>query len=315
MTGFIRPSISGDYTFAVSGDDVVQLYLSTDATSANKSLIASVASATSFRQWDAQPSQQSTARTLVAGQRYYVEVLHKEDSATDHWSVAWKPPGSAAFSVIPGTALMMPGTDTAQPSTANFFNTLATEQPRLGVSRERFLWLKQQYLSPTASNAKTRAQAVINTATGELTAAPLTQRQAQDRIQRLALAWWLTGDNQYAEAAWNNIDHAINNGSWTDPWKGVENGVIAIGYDWLYPYWSQARKDAMVSCMVNKGFEPGWTDSYRNNIGVIINSGHLMAMLAVGTVNETAAENSDGNGHFPSDREDREVQRQLRRLV
>jgi autotransporter-associated beta strand protein len=295
VTGFIRPAISGDYTFAVSGDDVVQLYLSTDATSANKSLIASVATATSFRQWDAQPSQQSTSRPLVAGQIYYVELLHKEDTGTDHWSVAWKPPGSSAFSVIPGTALMMPGTDTAQPATANFFNTLATEQPRLGVSRERFLWLKQQYLSPTPSNAKTRAQSVINSANGDLTAALATQRQAQDRIQRLALAWWITGDSQYAEAAWNNINNAINNGSWTDPWKGVENGVIAIGYDWLYPYWSQARKDAMVSCMVNKGFNPGWTDSYGNNIGVIINAGHLMAMLAVGTANEAAAENRMGS--------------------
>lgn len=295
VTGFIRPAVSGNYTFAVSGDDVVQLYLSTDATAANKLLIASVSSATNFRQWDAQPSQQSSVRALVAGQKYYVELLHKEDSATDHWSVGWKKPDDTSFSVIPGTVLMMPGTDTAQPATANFFNTLATEQPRLGVSRERFLWLKQQYQSPTASNAKTRAQAVINTATGELTAALVTQRQAQDRIQRLALAWWLTGDNQYAEAAWNNINNAITNGSWTDPWKGVENGVVAIGYDWLYPYWSQARKDAMVSCMVNKGFNPGWTDSYGNNIGVIINAGHLMAMLAVGTANESAAENRMGS--------------------
>lgn len=294
VTGFIRVPVSGSYTFAVSGDEVVQLYLSTDATAANKALIASTTTATAFRDFAANASQQSTARTLVGGQRYYVELLHKEATGADHWSVGWKKPGDAAFSVIPGTALMMPGTDTAQPSTANFFNTLATEQPRLGVSRERFLWLKQQYLSPTASNAKSRAQAVINTATGELTAAPVIQRQAQDRIQRLALAWWLTGDNQYAEAAWNNINNAITNGDWTDPWKGVENGVVAIGYDWLYPYWSQARKDAMVSCMVNKGFNPGWTDSYGNNIGVIINSGHLMAMLAVGTVNEAAAENRMG---------------------
>ncbi len=291
VTGFIRPSVSGSYTFAVSGDDVVQLYLSTDATSANRSLIASVTSATGFRQWDAQPSQQSTARTLVAGQRYYVEVLHKEDSAADHWSVGWKPPGDAAFSVIPGTALMMPGTDNAQPSSSsNFFDTLATEHPRLGVSRERFLWLRQMWLSSTSSAAKTRAQSVLNTATGELTAAPTIQRGAQDRIQRLALAWWLTGDNQYAEAAWTNINHCITNGDWTDPWKGVENGVIATGYDWLYPYWSKARKDAMTNCMVTKGFSTGWTESYGNNIGVIINSGHLMAILAVGMVNEVAAE-------------------------
>jgi autotransporter-associated beta strand protein len=294
VTGLIRPAVSGSYTFAVSGDEVVQLFLSTDGNAANKTLIASTTTATAFRDFAANASQQSAPRTLVAGQRYYVELLHKEDTGADHWSVAWKQPGSAAFSVIPGTALMMPGTDTAQPSTANFFNTLATEQPRLGVSRERFLWLKQQYLSPTASNAKTRAQAVINTATGELTATLVTQRAAQDRIQRLALAWWLTGDSQYAEAAWNNINNAITNGAWTDPWKGVENGVIAIGYDWLYPYWSQERKDAMVSCMVNKGFNPGWTGSYDNNIGVIINAGHLMAMLAVGTANEAASENRMG---------------------
>jgi hypothetical protein len=75
----------------------------------------------------------------------------------------------------------------------------------------------------------------------------------------------------------------------------VEDGAVAIGYDWLYPYWSQARKDAMTSCMINKGFNPGWTDSYSNNIGVIINSGHLKAILAVGLVNEAAAEGKLGS--------------------
>ena len=67
------PPVSGSYTFAVSGDEVVELYLSTDATSANKSLIASTTSATAFRDFAANASQQSTARTLVGGQRYYVE--------------------------------------------------------------------------------------------------------------------------------------------------------------------------------------------------------------------------------------------------
>ena len=45
VTGFIVPPVTGSYTFAVSGDEVVELYLSTDSTAANKSLIASVASA------------------------------------------------------------------------------------------------------------------------------------------------------------------------------------------------------------------------------------------------------------------------------
>ncbi len=294
VTGFIRAPVSGSYTFAVSGDEVVQLYLSTDATAANKTLIASTTTATAFRDFAANASQQSAPRTLVAGQRYYVEVLHKEDTGADHWSVGWKQPGDAAFTIIPGSVLMMPGTDTAQPSTANFFNTLATEQPRLGVSRERFLWLKQMWESPNASAAKTRAQSVINSANNDLTAALQIQRAARDMIQRLAFAWWMTGDSNYAEAAWLQINNSINNGDWTDPWKGVEDGVVAIGYDWLYPYWSQARKDAMTSCMINKGFNPGWTDSYSNNIGVILNSGHLEAMLAVGLVHESAAEGRMG---------------------
>ena len=295
VTGFIRAPVSGSYTFAVSGDEVVELYLSTDATSANKAIIASSATATVFRDFAANASQQSAPRSLVAGQVYYVELLHKESTGADHWSVGWKQPGDAAFSIIPGTVLMQPGVDTAQPATANFFNTLCTEQPRLGVSRERLLWLKSMYQSPTSSAAKSRAAAVISAANGDLTAAADYGRGARDKLQRLALAWWLTDDPRYAEAAWVRIDFCINNDDWTDPWKGVTDGVVAVGYDWLYPYWSQARKDAMVSCMVNKGFNPGWTDSYSNNIGVIINTGHMEAMLAVGLVNESAAEGRMGS--------------------
>ncbi len=288
VTGFIRAPISGNYTFAVSGDEVVELYLSTDATAANKSLIASVASATGFRQWDAQPSQQSAVRTLVAGQRYYVELLHKENTGADHWSVGWKKPGDAAFGVIPGTALMMPGTTTPQPSSTNLFNTLATEQPRLGVSRERFIWLKQMWESPNSSQAKTRAQSIINSANSDLNAAPDSGRWGRDRLQRLAVAWWLTGDTRYPEYAWSNIiEYAITSGDWTDPWKGLTNGLVAEGYDWFFPYWTQARKDTMRAKMVSA--YQSWTTSYTNNIGIILNSGHMEAMLAVGPLDSGAA--------------------------
>ncbi|MGB8170135.1 MAG: PA14 domain-containing protein, partial [Chthoniobacteraceae bacterium] len=62
VTGFIRAPVSGSYTFAVSGDEVVQLYLSTDANPANKTLIASTTMATAFRDFAANASQQSAAR-------------------------------------------------------------------------------------------------------------------------------------------------------------------------------------------------------------------------------------------------------------
>ncbi len=251
VTGYLRAPTNGTYAFAVSGDDVAQLYLSTNTNASAKMLIASVAGATGFRAWTSQPSQVSSPVTLASGQRCYVELLHKEDTGADHWSVGWKKPGDTAFSVIPGTVLMSPGTEASTPSSSSLFNTLATEHPYLGVSRERFAWLKQMYDSPASSAAKSRAQAVINSATSDLAATPATQRAAQDRIQRLALAWWVTGNSRYAEVAWTNINNCIVNGDWSDPWKGVENGVVAIGYDWLYPYWTQERKDAMTSKMVS----------------------------------------------------------------
>jgi hypothetical protein len=128
VTGFIRAPVSGSYTFAVSGDEVVQLYLSTDTNPANKSLIASTTTATAFRDFAANSSQQSAARNLVAGQQYDVELLHKEETGADHGSVGWMKPGDAAFSIIPGPVLMMPGTDRA-----TLFRTLpgSTQPPAL----------------------------------------------------------------------------------------------------------------------------------------------------------------------------------------
>ena len=294
VTGFIRVPASGSYTFAVSGDDAVQLYLSPNTNAAAKVLIASVTNATGFRDWTSQANQISAPQLLLAGQRCYVELLQKQDVGADHWSVGWKIPGSTNFEIIPGTALMQPGVNDAQPATTNIFDTLATEHPRLMASRDRFTWLRQQYQSPVSSAAKSRAQAVVSMADNDLTAPLQIQRAAQDIIQRLAVAWWVTGNTNYAEAAWNQISNSIVNGDWTNgtyaPWAGVEDGVQAIGYDWLYPYWSQARRDAMTNVMVAKGFGPGWTDSYGNNIGIIINSGHLLATLAVGTDNEPVAE-------------------------
>jgi autotransporter-associated beta strand protein len=295
VTGLLRAPTNGNYTFAVSGNDAVQLFLSTTTNASAKSLIASVTNATAFREWTHHAPQISAPVALAAGQRCYVELLHKQGTNGDHWSVGWMKPGETNFSIIPGTVLMQPAVDTAQPSTANFFDTLATEQPRLGATRARFTWLKQQYQSPNASAVKTRAQSVVSLANSDLTATPTTQRQAQDRIQRLAMAWWVTGNSNYAEAAWHNISNSIVNGDWGNPWKGVEDGVVAIGYDWLYPYWSQARKNSMTNAMVAKGFGPGWTDSYANNIGVIINAGHLLATLAVGTGSESVAESKLGS--------------------
>lgn len=104
IRGYLHPPASGWYTFYIAADNEAQLRLSTDGSPANAALIASVSGGTAPRQWDQSPSQQSAPIFLTAGRKYYIEVLHKEDSGSDHLAVAWEGP-SLSRQVIAGQYL------------------------------------------------------------------------------------------------------------------------------------------------------------------------------------------------------------------
>jgi xyloglucan-specific exo-beta-1,4-glucanase len=93
VRGYIHPTASGSYTFWVAGDDNTELYLSTSDNPANASRIAYVSGWTNSREWNKYSTQQSAAINLVAGQKYYIEVLHKEATGGDNVAVAWQGPG------------------------------------------------------------------------------------------------------------------------------------------------------------------------------------------------------------------------------
>lgn len=81
--------------------------MSTDDSPANKVRIAFVPGPTSDVQWTLFPQQKSGVISLIAGRRYYIEALQKEEGSNDYVSVAWNTPSMAATSivVIPGTVL------------------------------------------------------------------------------------------------------------------------------------------------------------------------------------------------------------------
>jgi len=87
ISGWITPPETGDYVFYLASDDSSELWLSTDATRANRALIVSLNGYRGFRQWSTAPT--SAPMSLVAGQRYYVEVLHKESGGGDHCGFTW----------------------------------------------------------------------------------------------------------------------------------------------------------------------------------------------------------------------------------
>ena len=96
---------TGNYTFWIAGDDQSELWLSDSAEEQSKVLIASVPSWSSSRDWDKFPEQRSTGISLVAGQQYYIEALHKEGWGGDNLSVAWTGPLAPERKVISGAFL------------------------------------------------------------------------------------------------------------------------------------------------------------------------------------------------------------------
>jgi len=108
IRGYIEAPQTGAYTFWVASDDNSELWLSTDSTVANKKLIASVTGAdqwTNVREYGKYPSQQSAEITLAQGQKYYVEVYHKEGASGDNISVGWQLPDGTMQRPMPAYVL------------------------------------------------------------------------------------------------------------------------------------------------------------------------------------------------------------------
>ncbi len=106
---FVAPE-SGDYTFWIAGDDEYELYLSSNNSNTNISLIASGTSV-SKDNWTASTSQMSSPITLVAGTEYYIEARFIEFGGDDHLSVGWTLPSdvttvSGPTQIIPSSVFV-----------------------------------------------------------------------------------------------------------------------------------------------------------------------------------------------------------------
>ncbi|MFO1530319.1 MAG: PA14 domain-containing protein [Kiritimatiellia bacterium] len=94
ITGWITPAVSGNYRLMAASDDHCELWLSTDKYPVHKVKIAERTSGyTSYRAWSS--AVKSAYLPLVAGQKYYVEILHKEGGGGDHCSLNWQKQGDA----------------------------------------------------------------------------------------------------------------------------------------------------------------------------------------------------------------------------
>ncbi len=110
IRALLVPPATGQYRFWFASDDAGVLNLSTDASPENISTIASLADGnwSDPGQWTKFPSQTSALIDLVAGQKYYLEAIHKENSGGDAVQAAWAGPGLPAGTNIIGAAYLQP---------------------------------------------------------------------------------------------------------------------------------------------------------------------------------------------------------------
>jgi hypothetical protein len=113
-SGWITPTVTGNYTFFLWTDDAGEFDLSSDATAGNASAIAVNPGASSgFLETNSAsgglPPQDSSPQPLTAGKSYYFQLLHAEGGGGDYAKVAWRistdTTPAAHLTPIPGTYL------------------------------------------------------------------------------------------------------------------------------------------------------------------------------------------------------------------
>lgn len=106
IRGYVCAPATGAFTFWIAGDDNSELWLSPNDDPSGKTKIAYAATATRVNEWEKYSSQKSTVINLVQGQRYYIEVLHKEANGADHVAVGWQLPDGTQERPIAGSRLI-----------------------------------------------------------------------------------------------------------------------------------------------------------------------------------------------------------------
>ena len=92
VRGLLRAPETGTYYFWVTGDDNVELNLSTDSNNVNIERIAYHERWSNWNEWNKYDTQKSIGINLIAGESYYIEGLMNELRSSDYLAVGWRRP-------------------------------------------------------------------------------------------------------------------------------------------------------------------------------------------------------------------------------
>jgi len=185
VRGFILAPVTGSYRFYMAANEKAEFHLSSDATTANLQLRASVTTAVSATNFANHAAQASSAITLTAGQKYAFEIRHKEDWGTDHCTVMWQQPGQDYLSEITGEFLAPPANAAAVIAGTQEFDL--THDYMLNAGRDVLLYMPRN--STTLSAYESRRIWGADTPTrawSQVSGPPGVLFSAADNVQTLA---------------------------------------------------------------------------------------------------------------------------------
>ena len=91
----------------------------------------------------------------------------------------------------------------------------------------------------------------------------------KNRMMLLGIAYQLTGNTMYPEAAWVMLERVVNFKD-INPWHDLDFGYFcqgyAIAYDWMYDAWSTQQREILEEAMKRQCFRPANEAYYNNSI-------------------------------------------------
>lgn len=220
-------------------------------------------------------------------------------------SVSFRSAICALLLAAPPRLLHGAGTDASPvpiPPAGQILQTLKQDHPRLLLSADDFAQLRQRVaadpllrtwhagLRKRADALRTQPPSKYEIPDGLRLLA--TSRRVLDRVQLLALLYRLDGDRRDADRAWQELEAAANFKDW-NPRHFLDTAemthAFALGYDWLYDYWTPEQRATLHTAMVEKGIKPAltiegehrWWASAHHNWNQVCNGGIGLGALAL----------------------------------
>jgi autotransporter-associated beta strand protein len=111
LSGWITPPQTGNYRFYIACDDAAELWVSTTNRRANRVLVARESTFRTSRNWPTSTSDESVSPqlSLIGGQRYYIELLHKEGGGGDNAAITWNWQSTGVWATPASGSTPLPG--------------------------------------------------------------------------------------------------------------------------------------------------------------------------------------------------------------